>query len=260
VIELTPHRTGSSPALVTLVRGDVRELGAVAAAARLAEPLRAGLVGAVMPGRPRAAFELLRVLTADCVGQWYAWSDLAGEAARGEVRGVVVAVETWRAAPRAVWAVLERCPLLIQRRQPAALPRRILVAVDSRATLEALTGAVERLPGQPDLSVTVAYASVPAWACSMSAATGCPVMVGQPERDEFPWPLPHGETGVCLQSTPQWAIRSLVEELRPDLVVLGMHAHRLRVPWLTHPIAWRLSRELPTDVLLWPVGRPSPAG
>jgi len=173
---------------------------------------------------------------------------------------VLVAAETWRTAPRAVWATLERCPLLIQRRRPAALPRRVLVAADSRATLAALAGAVERLPGQPGLAVTVAYASVPSWACSMTAALGCPVIVGRPRRDEFPWPLASGTTGVCLESTPQWGIRWLVEELRPDLVVLGLHQHRLRLPWLTHPTAWPLSRELPTDVLLWPVGRPAGAG
>jgi hypothetical protein len=252
MIEVTPHRTGSPPALVTLVRGDIRELAALGAAARLAEALRASLVGAVAPGRPRAGLDLLRLLTEDCVGRWYAWPDLAGQAARGRVRGVLIAGETWRAAARGIWGTLERCPLLIQRRRPFELPSRVLVGADSRSTLAALARAVEALPGRP--SVTVAYASVPPWACGMTAAVGYPVMVGQPQRYEFPWPLSGGMRGVCLESTPQWGIRSLVAELRPELVVLGVRRHRLHVPWLSHPTAWSLSRKLPTDVLLWPVG------
>src|SRR5207247_1566437 len=83
---------------------------------------------------------------------------------------------------------------------------------DSRSTLAGLVRAVETLPGRP--SVTVAYASVPPWACGMTAALGYPVMVGQPQRYEFPWPLSGGMRGVCLEATPPWGIRSVVAEPR----------------------------------------------
>ena len=108
MIEVTSRWTGTPPALVTLVRGDVRELGLIEAAVRLAEPLRAALVAAVLPGRPRAGLELLRALTEGSVGGWYGWSELAGQVSRGCVRGLLISAETWRGAPRAVRTALLR--------------------------------------------------------------------------------------------------------------------------------------------------------
>jgi hypothetical protein len=53
---------------------------------------------------------------------------------------------------------------------------------------------------------------------------------------------------------PEAAILGACDALRPDLVVLGWHRHRLPLPgpWL-HPTAWRLSTRVPSDVLLVPL-------
>jgi len=244
-------RRTAQPGLVTLVRGDVRELDAVEAAALLAGAARAPVMGCVLPVRPGAGLELVRTLSCAHVGQWESWRDVARRAF-ADVRAMVISGHTWRAAARAVWPALLRCPLYVQRRPPA-LPRHVLVAVDSARTQAALAERLGPLAGR-GLRVTVAYAAVPAWASTLSAAMGYPAFVEGPERLRFPWPLtPEDATGVCLPTTPLWGIRALAADLRPDLVVLGVHRHRVREPSLAHPTAWLLSRELPTDVLLCPV-------
>ncbi len=246
------HRPGRSPWLVTLVRGDVRELDTVEAAALLAGGMRVPVVGCVLPVRPRPGLDLLRGLAGDCIGRWEAWTDVAYRAS-GDVRAMVISGDTWRSAARVVWPALERCPVYVQRRRPAPY-RDVLIAVDSDRTQTALASRLEQLAGRGDPQITIAFASVPSWACSLSAALGYPAFVGRPVQERFPWPLAlRGATGVCLQTTPQWAIRLLAQDLRPDLVVLGLHRHRVREPWLAHPTAWQLSRDLPTDVLLCPV-------
>ncbi len=240
------------PGLVTLVRGDLRELDTVEAAALLAGDVDAPVLGCVLPVRPRAGLDLLCALAGDCVGRWAAWPDVV-RGALGEVRAMVISAHTWRAAARSVWPALERCPVYVQRRRPAR-PRRVLVAVDSARTQLALARRLEPLASRPGTQVTVAFASVPSWACSLTAALGYPVFLSRMGAEPLPWPvaLP-GATGLSMPTTPLWAIRALARELAPDLVVLGLHRHLVREPWLAHPTAWHLSRELPTDVLICPV-------
>ena len=252
MIDVALRRTGRPQGLVTLVRGDVRDLDAVEAAALLADEARAPVVGCVLPVRPRAGLDLVRSLAGDCVGRWEAWGDVARRAF-ADVGALVVSGHTWRSAARAIWPALQRCPLYVQRRRPA-LPRHVLIAVDSLRTQAALAERLGTLTARPGLRVTLAYASVPAWAGSLSAALGYPALAGGWSAERFPWPLiPPGATGVCVPATPLWGIRALADDLRPDLVVLGLHRHRVREPSLAHPTAWLLSRELPTDVLLCPV-------
>ncbi|HEY7201700.1 MAG TPA: universal stress protein [Candidatus Dormibacteraeota bacterium] len=248
---VAPRRT-IQPGLVTLVRGDVRELDAVEAAALLADETRMPVMGCVLPVRTGAGLELVRALAGAHVGRWEAWGDVARRAF-ADVRAMVISGHTWRTAARAVWPALLRCPLYVQRRRPA-LPRHVLVAVDSPRTQAALAERLAPLTGRAGLRITLAYAAVPAWASTLSAAMGYPTFVESPERLRFPWPLtPADATGVCLPTTPLWGIRALAADLRPDLVVLGVHRHRVREPSLAHPTAWLLSRELSTDVLLCPV-------
>jgi hypothetical protein len=253
VTAVTPRRGARQPGLVTLVRGDVRELAAIETAALLADTVRAQVLGCVLPVRPRAGLELVRDLAGDCVGRWTAWDDVAGGAFE-DVRGLVISGHTWREAARHVWPALERCPVYVQHRRPA-LHRSVLVAVDSPSTQAALARRLEPMMERPGLRITVAFASVPSWASSMAAALGYPVFVQRPPEERFPWPLAlRGATGVSLPTTPLWAITTLADHLRPDLVVLGLHRHWIREPWLAHPTAWHLSRELRTDVLICPVG------
>ena len=250
---VTPHRAGRQPGLVTLVRGDVRELDTIGTAALLAGEVTAPVMGCVLPVRQGAALELLRTLAADCVGRWAAWADVTASSFE-EVRGLVISGHTWRAAARHVWPALERCPVYVQHRRPAP-HHSVLVAVDSPRTQVALARRLEPLMERPGMRITVAFASVPSWACSLAAALGDPVFVQRPPEERFPWPLTlRGAVGVSLPTTPLWAIRTLADDLRPDLVVLGLHRHRIREPWLAHPTAWHLSRELRTDVLICPVG------
>ena len=251
--EVTPRRAARQPGLVTLVRGDLRELAAIETAALLAGEVRAPVTGCVLPVRPGAGLDLVRALAGDCVARWTAWADVSGGSFEG-VRGLVISGHTWRAAARQVWPALERCPLYVQHRRPAP-HRSVLVAVDSPATQVALARRLEPMMGRPGLRITVAFASVPSWACSLAAALGYPVFVPRQAEERFPWPLTlRGATGVSLPTTPLWAIRSLADDLRPDLVVMGLHRRRIREPWLAHPTAWHLSRELRTDVLICPVG------
>jgi hypothetical protein len=247
---VTPRPAARQPGLVTLVRGDVRELDAIETAALLAGEVRVPITGCVLPVRPGAGLDLVRALAGDCVGRWTAWADVAFE----DVRGLVISGHTWRAAARQVWPALERCPVYVQHRRPAP-HRSVLIAVDSPGTQLALARRLEPMMERPGLRITVAFASVPSWACSLAATLGYPVFVPRPAEERFPWPLAlRGATGVSLPTTPLWAIRSLADDLRPDLVVLGLHRHRIREPWLAHPTAWHLSRELRTDVLICPVG------
>ena len=249
---VTPRRDVRQPGLVTLVRGDVRELATIETAAMLAAVVRAQVMGCVLPMRPRAGLDLVRALAGEHVGCWTAWSDVT-RGAFEDVRGLVISGHTWRAAARHVWPALERCPVYVQHRRPAP-HRSVLLAVDSPGTQVALVRRLETMMGRPEVRITVAFASVPSWACSLAAALGYPIFVQRPPEERFPWPLTHGATGVSLPTTPLWAIRSLADDLRPDLVVLGLHRHRIREPWLAHPTAWHLSRELATDVLICPVG------
>lgn len=250
---VTPRRAARQPGLVTLVRGDVRELAAIEMAALLADVVRAPVLGCVLPLRPRAGLELVRDLAGDCVGRWAAWADVAGGAFE-DVRGLVISGHTWREAARQVWPALERCPVYVQHRRPAP-HRSVLIAVDSPSTQVALARRLAPMMERPGVRITVAFASVPSWACSLAAALGYPVFVQRPPEEGFPWPLAlPGATGVSLPTTPLWAIKTLADDLQPDLVVLGLHRHRIREPWLAHPTAWHLSRELRTDVLLCPVG------
>jgi hypothetical protein len=246
--QVTPRR----PGLVALVRGDLRELATFEAAVLLARQADVPVTGCVLPVRPMAGLDLLRALAGDGVCGWGTWDDLSS-GALGEVRALVVSGETWRRAARAVWPALQHCPVYVQRRRPAP-PRSVLVAVDSARTEAALARRLAAIEAWPGMRITVAFASVPAWACSLSAALGCPAPVALPSEERLPWsPCLRGATGVSLPTTPQWGIRTLTAELRPDLVVMGLHRHRLREPWLAHPTAWHLSRELPTDVLICPV-------
>jgi hypothetical protein len=144
--------------------------------------------------------------------------------------------------------------VFVQHRQPAP-HRKVLLAADSLGTQMALARRLEPMIGQPGMQIVVAFASLPSWACLLAAALGYPVFLDHPPEERFPWPLAlRGATGVTLPTTPLWAIRTLADDLRPDLVVLGLHRHRIREPWLAHPTAWHLSRELETDVLICPVG------
>jgi len=253
VIDSAPRRAGGLP-LVALVRGDLGELETLRVAAQLAEAAGAPLTGCVLPLRPRSGLPLLRDLAGDRVEGWRGWSELAAELrARTAVRGLVVSSSTWRLAARGLWPALERCPVVVQRRRPGGLPGSVLMAVDSRTTNAAMARLLDALGVAAPRRITVVYASVPAWAASLASAMGYPALAGGPVEERFPWPLAAGANGVCVHSTPFWAIRCLAHELRPDMVVLGLHRHRVPVPALAHPTAWALSRELASDVLLYPV-------
>jgi hypothetical protein len=247
VTQVTPRR----PGLVALVRGDLRELAAVETAALLAREVHAPVTGCVLPVRQMAGLELLRLLAGDGVC-WDTWDHLAAQAL-GEVRALVISGETWRGAARAVWPAAHHCPVYVQRRRPAPL-RHVLIAVDSARTEVALSRRLAAIDTWPQLRITVVFASVPTWACTLSAALGYPALVTLPVEERLPWPTSlRGATGLSVPTTPQWGIRTLAADLRPDLVVLGLHRHRVREPWLAHPVAWQLSRELTTDVMLCPV-------
>jgi hypothetical protein len=229
VTGVTPRRAGSRSGLVTLVRGDVRELDTTGTAVVLAGQLRAQVLGCVLPVRQGAALDLVRALAGDRVGRWAAWADVAAGSFE-DVRGLVISGHTWRTAARHVWPALERCPVYVQHRQPAP-HRSVLVAVDSPRTQVVLARRLEPLMERPGMRLTVAFASVPSWACSLAAALGYPVFVGRPPEEPFPWPLTlRGAVGMSLPTTPLWAIRTLADDLRPDLVVLGLHRHRIREP------------------------------
>src|SRR5262249_31118889 len=101
---VAPRRT-VQPGLVTLVRGDIRELDAVEAAALLADQTRMPVMGCVLPVRTGAGLDLVRALADTHVGRWEAWGDVARRAF-ADVRAMVISGHTWRTAARAVWPAL----------------------------------------------------------------------------------------------------------------------------------------------------------
>lgn len=261
MVEITPSRRADPAALVVLVRGDVGELDALRTAWLAAEAAGSPLVGAVLP-HPRPGLDFLRVAAGDAIGRWLGWRELAARMAGSAVRCLVVAASTWRAAARAIWPAAERCSVYIQHRRPAAPARHVLLAVDSAGTNAALARRLAGLPLGPEVRITVGHATVPPWACSLAGALGyVPEVILPGWETTLPWsPVPSGAGAVCVHATPLWGIRALAEELHPDLVVLGLHDHRLRHPPLAHPTAWVLSRELRTDVALCPLGRDRVSG
>lgn len=79
--QVIPRRGArQEPGLVTLVRGDVRELAAIQTAALLAVQVHAQVTGCVLPVPPRPGLDLVRDLAGDCVGRWTAWADVAAGA------------------------------------------------------------------------------------------------------------------------------------------------------------------------------------
>ncbi|HLH70127.1 MAG TPA: universal stress protein [Candidatus Dormibacteraeota bacterium] len=256
MVEPTPSRAADPAGLVVLVRGDVEELDALRAAWLAAEMVGSPLVGAVLPD-PRPGLDLLRVMAGEAVTRWLDWRDLVIRVAGSTVRCLVVAAATWRAAARAIWPAVERCAVYIQHRRPAVPARHVLLAVDSAGTNAALARHLANLPLGPGIRVTVGHAARPSWACSLAGALGyAPEVVIPGWEPTLPWPpVPPDAGAACVYATPLWGIRALAHELHPDLVVLGLHAHRLRRPSLAHPTAWVLSRELETDVALCPLER-----
>ncbi|HZU18759.1 MAG TPA: universal stress protein [Candidatus Dormibacteraeota bacterium] len=261
MIETTCGRGTEPPGLAVLVRGDVGELGVLRAAWLAAEVAGTPLVGTVLPDR-RPGLGLLRALTRGVITRWLDWRELVAGMAGDAVRCLVVAASTWRAAARAIWPAAEHCPVYIQHRGSVAPAHHVLLAVDSAETNAALARRLAGLPLRSGIRVTVGHATVPSWACSMAGALGYVPEVAIPGQEAaLPWsPAPPGAGAACVHATPLWGIRALAEELRPDLVVLGLHTHRLRHPSLAHPVAWVLSRELDTDVALCPLGHGRASG
>jgi hypothetical protein len=254
MVEAIPSRAADPPGLVVLVKGDVAELDALRAAWIAAEVVGSPLVGAVLPS-PRPGLDMLRIMAGDAVARWLDWRDLVTRVTDGAVRCLIVAAATWRVAARAIWPAVERCSLYIQHRRPATPAQHVLLAVDSAGTNAALARRLAKLPLDPGVRITVGYAAKPSWACSLAGALGyAPEVLVPGWEPTLPWlPVPPGADVACVHATPLWGIRALIHELHPDLVVLGLHTHRLRRPSLAHPTAWVLSRELETDVALCPL-------
>jgi hypothetical protein len=255
MIEFASRRATPS-VVVAVLRGDVRELDAVRSAAVAAEALGLPLAGCPLPA-VGPALGLIRSLCGSAVGLWLGWVELQRELARGGVRCLLVAAETWRSAGPWLWPLAERCALVIQRRAASGPPRHVMLAADSLRTNRVLADWLAEI-GLGPLRVTVAYATVPPWASSLAATMGWPIFVTAPPLEpRLPWAaVPPGAEPISVQATPLWGIRSLVAAMQPDLLVLGVHRHRFRLPLLAHPTAWALSREGPASVALCPMPGP----
>jgi hypothetical protein len=240
------------------------------------------LVAAVLTGNlgelhvVRAAFSIASVLETDVCIAWVGaenvgrtltrefigaerfeeldLSQLRGLLVAGRIRTTVVPAGLWRRDGRTLWPMLSGSSILVCRRG-TLLPSSILVCADNEATKRALVSRVgSAVPsGTVHLTVLRAIPPPPTWAVSLFALSGFLWMLGQ---DELPAIGTDDGVDTSVLTVPEPTVDAIQHawgQLTPELVVLGWHHHVLPLPpsWL-HPTAWRLSNQLPSDVLLIP--------
>jgi hypothetical protein len=255
VVEARPRFSTSrdESRVAAVLTGNLGELHVARAAFSIASVLKTDLciswVGAVNVGRTltREFFGAERFEELDL-------SQLRGLLVAGRIRTTVVPAVLWRRAARTLWPMLSRSSLLVCRRG-TILPSSILVCADNDATKRALVSRVRSAvpSGAVRISVLRAIPPSPTWAVGLFALSGFLWMRGQDELPATRADDGEDDSMMTVYEPTVDAIKHACVQLTPELVVLGWHRHVLPLPvsWL-HPTAWRLSNQLPSDVLLVP--------
>jgi hypothetical protein len=240
--------------VVALLGGNLDELPLLRAASLARSRLDTNVELCWVDAQASPAYSLVRELAGvSDVGE-LSLGQFADQLRSGGVATVMLAPRLWRRVAGALWSRLGRASAYICRR--AALPpASALCCADTEENARGLLGRLAAvLPeGSTRFTVLRAVPPPPSWAAGFMAMSGC-----------F-WPdlsdggsSPAGPDGIQVMTVAAPAAAAAAaacSAVHPDLVVLGWHRHALPLPgrW-SHPTAWRLSRSLPCDVLLVPLG------
>jgi hypothetical protein len=179
---------------------------------------------------------------------------LPGLLDRGALDSVMLSPTLWRRLAGTLWPRLHRTSAYICR-QASLPPTSVLCCADSYATAAGLLDRLADVLPDGTTRVTLLRAQPPPspWVLGMMAVAGC----GLPPEDDPTSDLPivGGIPELVIRAPAVEAAAAAFSAMETSLLVLGWHRHGLPLPerWL-HPVAWRLSKSFPSDVLLVPLG------
>jgi hypothetical protein len=247
-----PRPRAAGGQIVVLLEGDASELPLLSCAATARQLLEAPAHFTWMGGSDRAARHLLGEIARQSRFREISLAEVGGLLASNRVELVMLAQRAWRRYASRLWRRIGSSSLFVCR-LGVPRPRRLVCCADTAETARCLLATVASVLSVSERDVTVVHADPPPplWAQTICAMSGVNTLPGPAElRPRARW-----ATIVVDWTAPETAVQETCKRLRPDLVVLGWHRHALPVPdrWL-HPTAWRLSTQLPHDVLLVPLG------
>lgn len=247
-------RQASCRRLIALLEGDIAEMPLLSVAAQGSEMLETAahlcwMGPTARPGRPLLA-ELAGAAGIHRIDE-DDFDDLLG---RDRVRALLISQSAWRRHAGRVWGRSMSTSIYVSRSGGWKPPRRIVCGAESVPTAEALVDRVrESLDIKAgEIAVVHAVPRPPLWAQTLCGLNGFAWTPPPPEQVRFRC---RASSSVMVDwESPENAVRKACGAFRPDLVVLGWHRHSIPLPdrWL-HRTAWRLSTELPHDVLLVPL-------
>lgn len=241
--------------VVALLEGDIAEMPLLRVAAQGREMLELAVDVCWMGGAPRPGRSLLAELAGAAGIHELPERDLADLLGNDRVRTVIISQAAWRRHAGRLWGRTTSSAIYVSRTGAWRPPRRVVCGADSSETADALVDRVRQsLDIRPrEIAVVHAVPRPPLWAqtlCGLNGFGWAPTMV--PEEVRFRCRTP--SSLVVDWESPEAALRKACTSWKPDLVVLGWHRHSFPLPdrW-QHRTAWRLSTELPHDVLLVPL-------
>lgn len=238
-----------------MLEGDIGELPLLGVAARGREMLETVVDLCWIGDAPRAGRPLLGQL-ADAAGiRQLTESEFDDLLAREQVRAVVISQQAWRRHAGKVWGRTMSSAIYVCRTGMWGPPQRVVCGADTTTTADALLDRVKAAMDLRPREIAVVHAvpRPPLWAqtlCGLHGFGWAPLGI----TEEFRFRCRTPSSVVLDWDSPETALRKACNSWKPDLVVLGWHRHAFPLPdrWL-HRTAWRLSTELPHDVLLVPL-------
>jgi len=234
-----------------VIEGSISELFELPNPSRATGEVGIDVTGYLLGRGP--ANHLIRSVLQDDVRRWLSWPELKQSLAGGSLTGLIVSGEAWRRHGARLWSHLPRGNIYVAHR-PRGIYTEVMLAAESVATARALLARFTQPPEKAGAALRLVHAVQPStWQLLAAAGAWGGRWLFE---DGFPDHLDTGGRGAgpvqaaILAGPPTTVVRQAVLEAQPDLLVLGWHRHLTRHPLIAHPIAWRLSRSLPTDVLI----------
>jgi hypothetical protein len=241
--------------ILVLLEGDLSELGVLRVASRRGGATERPALISWMEGGHRAGRPLLASFADDAGFRELDPGRVQGLLDSDDCRAVILSQRAWRTRAHRLWRHLGSSAVYIcSRSRPAPNPRRFLCCADTPEAARRMRGRVSAIALGEKPRVTVLQAVPPpaGWALAMGDLYG--ITAPPPPRQDMVRREDWGETIVMDWTRPDVAVRAACSAVRPDVVVVGWHRHHLPLPdRLLHPVAWRLSTELPYDTLLLPL-------